>query len=183
MAVQSRLAVEEFDRIASLPENAGKRLEFIGGEIVEVVTNNYASEIAVTILTEIGIYIKGKNLGRVTGADGGYTVSGDRYIPDGAFISGARQPEPSHAAYNPNAPDLAVEVVSPTDAPGDITDKVANYLAASTVVWVVYPEKQQAKVYEAGQPVKTIARDGILEGGNVLPGFQLPLKDIFEEQG
>jgi Uma2 family endonuclease len=183
MAVQSLLAVEEFDRMAALPENADKRLEFIGGEIVEVVTNNYASEIAITIATEIKAYARSKNLGRVTGADGGYMVSGDRYIPDVAFISRAKQPEPSHAAYNPNAPDLAVEVVSPTDTPADITDKVANYLAARTLVWVVYPEKQQAKVYEAGQPVRTIFKDGILDGGNVLPGFQLPLKAIFAEQG
>jgi Uma2 family endonuclease len=179
MAVQAPLTVEEFDKIAALAENADKRLEFIAGEVIEVVTNNYASEIAARILTEIGVYVKGRQLGRVTGADGGYRVSGERYIPDVAFISKARQPEPSHEAYNARAPDLAVEVISPSDTPVNITDKVANYLAAGTVVWVVYPDKQQAKVYEPGLPVKTVTIDGALEGGNVLPGFSLPLKEVF----
>jgi Uma2 family endonuclease len=182
MAVRSHVTVQEFDAIAALSENAHKRLEFIGGEIIAVVTNNYASEIAARFLIEIGSFIKGKNLGRVTGADGGYKVSGERYIPDVAFISLSKQPEPSHEAYNPNAPDLAIEVVSPTDLPKDITDKVANYLAAGTVVWVVYPDKQQAKVYEPGQPVQTIDIDGVLDGGKVLPGFRLVLKDVFFEQ-
>ena len=179
MAVQTLLTVEEFDRIAALPENADKRLEFIGGEIIDVVTNNYNSEIAATILAEIKVYAKTHDLGRVTGADGGYKVSGERYIPDVAFISKSKQPASSHEAYNSNAPDLAVEVVSPTDSTKEILDKVANYLAAGTVVWLIYPDKRQAKIYEPGQPVKTIIAEGVLDGGSVLPGFKLPLKDVF----
>jgi Uma2 family endonuclease len=179
MAIQSGLAVEEFDRIVSLPENADKRLEFIGGEVVEVVTNNYASMIAVRVAVAIGIYLQQNNLGYVTGADGGYMVSGERYIPDVAFSSKSKQAEPSHATYNPLAPDLAVEVISPFDLPKDITDKVVGYLAAGTVVWVIYPDKQQAKIYQQGQPAKTIDVHGVLDGGAVLPGFSLALKDIF----
>jgi Uma2 family endonuclease len=179
MAVQSRLTAKEFDEMAGLPENADKRLEFIGGEVIEVVSNNYSSVIAARILMAIGVYTQREKLGFVTGADGGYVVSGERYIPDVAFISKAKQPEPSRETYNSKAPDLAVEVVSPTDALSDIVDKVAGYLAAGTVVWVVYPDKQQAKVYEPGQPVKTVGIDGALDGGSVLPGFKLLLKDVF----
>lgn len=179
MAVQTHLTVAEFDKLVERPENADKRLEFIGGEVIEVVTNNYASKIAARILSKISVYVEEKDLGDVTGADGGYRVSGERYIPDAAFISRRKQPEPSHETYNPNPPDLAVEVVSPTDQPKDITDKVANYLAAGCVVWVVYPDKQQSKVYEPGQPVKTLGINDTLDGGNVLPGFKLAVKDIF----
>src|SRR5437763_218048 len=120
VAVQAHLTVAEFDRPAELPENTDKRLEFIGGEVVEVVSNNYASEIAARILIDLGVYVRSRNLGPVTGADGGYMVSGERYIPDVAFISKAKQPEPSHATYNPKPPDLAVEVVSPSDQPKTI---------------------------------------------------------------
>jgi Uma2 family endonuclease len=182
MTAKSRLTVAEFDELVGLPENTDKRLEFIGGEVFEVVSNNYASMVAAHILGEIGAFIKGKNLGRLTGADGGYIVSGERYIPDVAFISRARQPEPSHETYNALAPNLAVEVLSPSDEKGIVTDKVVGYLAAGTVVWVIDPDKQQAKIYEPGQPVKTIPLDGVLDGGNVLPGFALPLKDIFADQ-
>ncbi len=179
MVIQTRLTVAEFDLLAALPENADRRLEFIGGEVIEVVSNNYASLIAARILAEIVTYNKQKRLGYITGADGGYMVSGERYIPDVAFISKVKQPEPSHETHNPQAPELAVEVVSPTDVTRAVVDKIANYLAAGTVVWVVYPDQQEAKIYEPGQPVRTIAKDGVLDASRVLPGFALTLKDIF----
>jgi Uma2 family endonuclease len=181
MVTHARLTVEEFDRIAALPENVDKRLEFVAGEIVELVSNNYCSEVAFSFGTEINVHVKRNGLGRVTGADGGYRVFGERYIPDVAFISKARQPEPSHEAYNPQAPDLVVEVVSPTDVPKDVLEKVANYIAAGTVVWLVYPDIPEVKVFEPGLPVKTVTVDGILDGGSVLPGFKLPLSTIFSQ--
>ncbi len=181
MVTQTRLSVEEFERIAALPENADKRLEFIGGEVIEVVSNNYASKIALRMAAQISIYVEAHELGHVTGADGGYKVSGEDYIPDVGFISKVRQPKSSHDAWNPQPPDLAVEVVSPTDLPKDITDKVVSYLAAGTLVWVIYPEKQQAKVYQAGKPPQTIDVNGVLDGGKLLPGLTVALKDIFAE--
>lgn len=181
MVAQTRVTAEEFDKIVALPENADKRLEFIGGEIKELVSETYASEIAAAVLREIGVFVKGNNLGRVTGADSGYYVGHDRYIPDAGFISFARQPTRVRAAYNPLAPDLAVEVISPTDVLKDVLDKVANYLAAGTTVWLFYPDEQEVKVYQPGLPVQTVAHDGELDGGDVLPGLKLRLKDIFDE--
>src|SRR5450432_3161273 len=181
-AVQTRITVEEFENIVSLPENADKKLEFWDGEIVEVVTNNYASIITMRIASRIAVYVEQNNLGFVTSSDGGYIVSGNRYIPDIGFISSVRQPQPSHEAYNPLAPDLAVEIVSPTDLPRNITKKTVNYLSAGTTVWIIYPEDKQAEVYEHGQPVRTFTIEDALEGGRVLPGFTLALKDILKEK-
>ena len=177
----ARYTVEEFDQLCVQPENAEKSLEYIGGEIVEVVSNNYASAVAARILIKIGIYVENRNLGYVTGADGGYQVSGERYIPDVAFISAAKQPKPSHDAYNPNPPDLAIEVLSPTDIPDVVRLKIANYLAADTLVWVVSPETKTVEVYTPGQPAKRLGIDGELSGMDVLPGFILAVKDIFPE--
>ncbi|MBZ0299633.1 MAG: Uma2 family endonuclease [Anaerolineae bacterium] len=181
MVARERLTTEAFDHIASLPENADKRLEFVGGEIVEVVSNNYSSEIAAGILGEVSVFAKRKKLGRVTGADGGYIVSGERYIPDLAFISFARQPGPSHEAYNPNPPDLAVEVLSPTDEPANLRIKIVNYLRAGTVVWVVDPIRKQVEVYAPDQAPKTLTVEDTLDGGSVLPGFELAVQSIFPE--
>src|SRR5258708_18117023 len=147
MVVQARLTVERFEILAALPENADKRLEFIGGEVIEVVSNNYASQIAARILAKLIIFTETNDLGYITGADGGYKVSGERYIPDVGFISKATQPKRSHETWNPQAPDLAVEVVSPTDSPTDMSDKDANYLLSGSVVWYVYPDKQQVTFY------------------------------------
>ena len=174
-----RYTVEAFDAFIEQPENREKLFEYIGGRIVEVVSNNYASKIAMTIGAFITLFVKEHGLGDVTGADGGYKVAGERYIPDVGFISREKQPEPSHEAYNPNPPDLAVEVLSPTNAPADIRIKVVNYLQAGTTVWVVDPDAQSIEVYAPGQSPRTLVKDETLDGGDVLPGFELTLKDIF----
>ena len=181
MAVQTnaRVSVEEFDKVALLPQNADKRLEYIGGEIVEMVSNNFASKIAARILVKIGSYVEAHDLGHVTTADGGYKVAGERYMPDVGFISKARQPKSSHDTWNPLAPDLAVEVVSPTDRSREITIKVANYLSAGTLLWYFYPDEQEVNVYAPGKPVKTLGINDTLDGGQVLPDFKVALKDIF----
>ncbi len=180
MVLQTKqLTVEEFDRIVMQPENSDKLLEYIGGEIVEVVSNNYSSEIAMLIGSLLTVFVRQNDLGRVTGADGGYQVSGERYIPDVAFISKAKQPEPSRAAYNPNPPDLAVEVLSPSNDESDMRIKVVNYLRAGTTVWVVSPDKKEVEVYSPVDAPKTVGIDGTIEGGEVLPGFALLVKDIF----
>ncbi|MGQ9889985.1 MAG: Uma2 family endonuclease [Aggregatilineales bacterium] len=83
----------------------------------------------------------------MTGADGGYVVGGERYIPDVAFISFTRQPEPSHAAYNPQPPDLAVEVLSPPDKAAVLRIKIVNYLRAGTAVWLVDPAQKTVEIY------------------------------------
>jgi Uma2 family endonuclease len=183
VAVQDRLTMTaaEFERLAQLPKNRDKRLEFVAGEVVEVVTNSYASMIAARILARIGTFVDDHKLGHYTGADGGYMVGNDRVIPDVGFISKSRQPEPSHAPYNPLSPDLAVEVVSPTDKADSVTDKIVNYLAAGTTVWVIYPISQEAKVYTPGHPVGYISSKGELDGGAILPGFKLALSVVFAE--
>jgi Uma2 family endonuclease len=175
------MTVEEFEQFALLPENADRLLEYIGGEIVEMVSNNYSSIVGALILAEITLYVKRHGLGYVTGADGGYRVAGERYIPDVAFMSKARQPEPSRDAYNPNPPDLAVEVLSPSNQPDPLRIKIANYLAAGTRVWVVDPDARAVEVYTPGQRAHKIGIDGTLEGGDILPGFTLAVKDIFPE--
>ncbi len=179
MAVHTRVSVSEFERIAALAENKDRRLEYIGGEIVEGVSNSDASEVTFRIGTELGVFNKQRQLGRFTSADGGYVVAGERYMPDIGFVSMARQPQRPHVAWNPIAPDLAVEVVSPTDNLKKLTNKVLNYVTSGTLVWVVYPDEQQVKVYTPGQPVQTLGINDVLDGGTVLPGFELALKEIF----
>lgn len=182
MAVQSRrYTVEEFDRLVELPENADRRLEYIGGEIIEVVSNTYASAVASLISYWLNHYIIQHKSGYVTGADGGYIVAGERYIPDVAFISKVRQPTLSDRPYNPLAPDLAVEVLSPSNDPRTMRLKVANYLTAGTVVWIVDPERKSVEIYTPGQTAYTAGFHDVLDGGSVLPGFSLAVRDIFPD--
>jgi Uma2 family endonuclease len=102
-----------------------------------------------------------------------------RAVYSQASILFDRQPDPSHDPYNPNPPDLAIEVLSPTDDPSKFRIKLSNYLAASIVVWVVDPERRMVEIHQSGQPVQIVDQDGTLDGGDILPGFTLAVSDIF----
>jgi Uma2 family endonuclease len=185
MVVQvRRYTVEEFDELVRQSGNTDRLLEYIGGEIFEAVSNPLSSKTAVRFSTFIGIHLLEHDIGHLTGADGGYTVSGERYIPDVAFISYEKQPVLSYEdGYVPNPPDLAIEVLSPSNDDDKMRIKVTNYLAAGTIVWVADPQEKVVEVYVPGQPVKVLGLDGILDGGEVLPGFTLAVKDIFPPEG
>lgn len=181
MDVQHKLiTLEEFETFLQLPENTSRIFELIDGEIVEKMPSNpLSSNIATRIIIPIGNYLATNDIGYLTTEAGGYKIFGDTYVPDVAFISKSRLPELPYIGFAPIPPDLAVEVVSPTDDKDELLSKVANYLAAGVLVWVLYPLEKEVKVFAPGQPVQTVDIKGVLDGGEVLPGFKLAVKDIF----
>jgi Uma2 family endonuclease len=150
----------------------------IAGEIVEkMVSHPRSSIVAAWIVGKMIAFVDEHDLGYVSGADGGYVISGEQYIPDGAFISKARCPVIPDAAYNPIAPDIALEVLSPTNTDEEMRVKVSNYLAAGTMLWVVAPGKR-AESHRPGLPVLILGEGDMLDGGDALPGFTLSVSDI-----
>jgi Uma2 family endonuclease len=184
MTIQERiLTVEEFEAFTELPENVDSLFEFIGGELVEVPSNPQVSKLATRVSLYIGMYLLKNNIGHLTGEAGGYIVSGERYAPDVAFIAYEKQPELAATGYNPNPPDLAVEIISSnrSDERDKLRIKVTNYLAAGTVVWVVEPEHKRVEVHIVGEPVKIYREKDTISGGQVLPDFELKVADIFQK--
>jgi Uma2 family endonuclease len=177
--------LEEFERYIDRPENADRLFELINGEIVEKVPSNpNASEIAQLIAFFIRLFIRqNKIAGHVTDGQGGYMVSGQPYAPDVAYISADRQPELAKKGYNPMPPELAVEVESPTSAASErrLRTKLYYYHAAGTLVWVVYPESREVEVHAPGKAPLTLTEADTLSGVDVLPGFELPVRDIFPQ--
>lgn len=180
MVLQSTfVSIQDFEAFIHHAENADKRFEYTNGRIIEVVSNNRSSEIGMFIGALILNFVLQHKLGRVTGADGGYVVAGNRYIPDAAFISIEKQPEPCTETYNPQAPDLAVEVLSPTDNARDVRIKIANYLSVDTTVWVIDPSNKQVEVYRPNQAVLVLNTEDTLTDNEHLNGFIIPIADIF----
>jgi Uma2 family endonuclease len=171
--------VEDFDQFIQLPENADKIFEFIRGELFEVPSNPFSSYISGRVFRRVANFVEDNNLGYTTGEAGGYRVFGERYAPDVAFL--AKGKPLSQSGYNLTAPDLAVEVDFPstTESLTNLRTKIANYLAAGTVLWLVLPETKTVEVYVPGEPVKPLGIDDTLDGGAVLPGFKLAVKEIF----
>lgn len=167
-----------------LPENAERVFELINGEIIEKMPSNaFASEIAMLIAFFIRLFLREHSIeGHVTGEAGGFKVAGDSLAPDVAYISSARQAELNRQGYNNQPPELAVEVETNTTGETErrLRAKVLSYLAAGTLLWVVYPETKEVEVYTPGQMMRKLMLEDSLDGGEVLPGFTLALKEIFK---
>lgn len=100
--------------------------------------------------------------------------------PDIAFVRRERyDPTDEDGAFFPGAPDLAVEILSPSNRPGDVHAKVADYLAAGSVlVWIVDPSKRGASVYRTLLSPRWVPLQGSLDGEDVLPGFSARLDTL-----
>jgi Uma2 family endonuclease len=168
-----------FDALIEQPENISKRFEYLHGEIIEVPSNPHSSEIAMQIGWLLGNWVYPRKLGRITGEQGGYIVAGARLAPDVAFVSFETQPELARRGYNPVAPDLAAEVMSPTDDEEQLQKKLLLYAAANVLTWVVREPTRTVDVHEPGKPMRTLGIGDTLHGGDVLPGFTLPVRAIF----
>lgn len=179
MERQKVMTVEEFEAFATLPENGDRRLEWIEGEIHEVVSNNLSSGVGMRIAALVGAHIINNDLGIVTGADGGYKVGKGRYIPDFAFISRGKQADHSREAYNSIPPDLVIEVISPSNSKKEIDKKTKHYLAVGATVWAVNPIDESIRVDVPGQATRLLGLDDVLDGGAVLPGFAVSVRKIF----
>ncbi len=143
-----------------------------------------AGEIAFYVLR----FVREHKLGRVTAAETGYVLyqnpeGKDTVLaPDVGFISRERMTEQPSKKYVPMAPDLAVEVVSPNDTYNEVAQKVAVYLRFDTrMVWVFDPASKTVAVHTAAG-ARLLDVDATLDGGAVLPGFQLPLRELFVGQ-
>lgn len=184
MALREKLyTAEEFFDFASLPENEDKRLELDDGAIVEMAESSPLNTVtAARISYFLNAFVIPRNLGYVTGADGGFKLGEKRVRqPDVGFISKARAPKlPRRFGI---APDLAVELVSPDE---DIFKKAREYLHAGTrMVWAVYTDEKVVHVMrldeDGGLHSKPVDIHMTLNGSDVLPGITLPVKDIFPE--
>ena len=99
--------------------------------------------------------------------------------PDVAFVARQRLAHIPDEGYAELAPDWVAEIVSPNDRPGEVLEKVGQWLGAGVrVVWVLDQKRGDARIYRADGTVSTVEPDGELNGEDVLPGFRCPLRDI-----
>lgn len=128
-------------------------------------------------------HVDTRDLGEVLAAETGFKLTSDPdtvRAADVAFIRRDRMPDPEFAGYAEMGPDLVVEVLSPSDRPGKVLAKVADWLSAgSALVWVVDPDHLRARVYRADGSESFVTETGALDGEDILPGFTCPLASIF----
>lgn len=173
------MTLKEFEQFVLLPENAERRFELIDGEIVEMApgrTQN--SGMSYVLAHRVFGFCENHNLPCfISGGDGDYDIQGHVICPDFVY-----KPTPMSDEYPDPAPPLwAVEVISPNDKGVDIRRKRQIYQDAGILYWEMYPKTQSIDVYAPGQPMRTIGIVGTLDGGDVLPGFTLAVKELLGE--
>ncbi len=140
--------------------------------------------IVVNITVPLSSFVKENRLGLVTGAETGFQIGHDPdtvRAPDIAFVRADRVPTERTVGFFQGAPDLAVEVVSPGDRASKVLAKVQDWLGAGCrAVWLIDPANRTVSAYDDRNQVVTLRASEELTGGEVLPGFRLPVAAIFE---
>lgn len=165
-------------------ERREKRLcELVDGVLVEKPMGYLESIIAIRIAAALQSLVAARNLGFVSGEAGMMRLlAGLIRIPDVAFVSRERLPggkvptEPIPQLV----PNLAVEVLSASNTPAEMHRKLGEYFEAGVeLVWLIDLRSRSATVYTSPEFAQRIEQDGSLDGGTVLPGFSLALRDLF----
>ena len=169
-----KMTLEEF------LESDLERYEYIKGELIPMPpTSVEHGYISVNLSSLLHLYVRENQLGRVL-SETGFRVGERVLIPDIAYISTDRIPnDPSKAS--PVPPDLAVEVVSPTDSSYRVEEKAFIYLEAGTqLVWVLSPISKSVTVYRSETDIILLTQNDTLSGEGVIEGFSCQVAELFE---
>lgn len=172
------MTIREFQDFVEQPENSDDLFEMIYGEITKVSpgrTRN--SSFPFTLAFKVQSFCQSRDLPcYISGADGAYALHGHVVAPDFAY-----KRTPMRDEYpDPEAPLWVVEIISPTDKAPDIRRKRQIYLNAGLLYWEMYPQAESIDVYTPGQLMRTVDVEGTLDGGEVLPGFTLAMRELLQ---
>ena len=161
-----------------------KRTELVRGRlIVRDLAGFLHGDVVITVAMRLYAFARMNLLGRVLAAGTGFqlfTNPDTVRAPDVAFVRHERIPDPMPTGFALFAPDLAVEVLSPDDRPGEVLEKVSDWLKAGTrLVWVIDPERRSARAYRADGGISLLNEADLLDGEDVLPGFNCTVSELF----
>lgn len=176
------LTAEELFRMS---EEESRWCELVEGEIVHMSPPGFAHGIiSQNVSWRLLNYVQLHRLGLVVAAETGFIVSRNPdsvMAPDGAFVRQDRLDAIGiPQAYFPEAPALAFEVVSPTDRVSEVARKMRRWLEGGVeLAWVIDPSARTVMVYQAVDDIQVLTEKDSLTGGNVLPGFECRVADLF----
>lgn len=160
------------------------RAELIDGRIEPMSPEGYGHGRVVARLSRIlDAYVEQHGLGAVCGGDVGFVISRSPdtvRAPDVSFISTSRLPPADSMKYVDGPPDLAIEVVSPSDRKAVVRAKAETWIGAGIrMAWIVDPTAKNVAIHQAGEPVKALGETELLEADHVLPGFSCVVSRLF----
>lgn len=180
IAAPKRMTAEQLEALPGAPA----RRDLVRGALVEMLpAGRQHGKLALHIGSLLLRHVSERGLGEVYAAETGFVLARDPdtvLAPDVAFVRAERLVGQDEDRFLRLAPDLVVEVVSPSDRAGDVHDKVMEYLQAGVpLVWVCHPTRREVAVYGADRTARVLRVGEALTGGAVLPDFHLPLAALF----
>jgi Uma2 family endonuclease len=174
----------EADVVRILDSDHKRLVELIDGVLVEKAVGQYESEVVFWLIHFLSNYLDRNPIGKGFAPDAPHRVSPRQIrLPDASFVRADRVPA-GRPAVLPTSPDLAIEVLSPSNTQKEMRRKLRDYFAGGTrLVWYIDPDTQTARVYTSEHDLTDLPTDGALDGGDVLPGFTLPLATLFAKIG
>ncbi|HXB68804.1 MAG TPA: Uma2 family endonuclease [Candidatus Acidoferrales bacterium] len=172
------------DELEQMPGDDSVRLELDEGELITMPPAGFDhGDYGENIALRLGNYVKKHRLGKVIICEVGFRLRDDTVrAPDVSFIRRERVQAVRHRGFGRGAPDLAVEIFSPSDSVRQLMRKVKQYFAAGChTVWIFYPEQREVNVLEATGADRLLQGDDLLEAPELLPGFSVPVSEFFEE--
>ena len=185
MTTPTKRRITTAEELFNMPDD-GYRYELVRGKLRKMApAGSEHGDISSDIHFSLTAYVRENNLGRTRIAEPGFILErapDSVRAPDIAFVRRERiEAIGKTIRYWPEAPDLAIEVISPNDRYSEVNEKVADYLAAGTrMVVVVNPRNRTVNVHTPDNTI-TLEMGDTLDGGEVVPGWQMPLTDIFAD--
>lgn len=187
------------DEFLAAPKSDDMRQELVRGEVRSMTpAGGWHATVGDNLYGPLREFVRARRLGRCVFDGAGFLLPLPAELqrrsrdgrprdtvrsPDVAFVRADRVPPGGFGpGWIPFAPDLAVEVLSPSETASDTEEKLADYRAAGTrLLWVVDPAKRMVSIYAADAPARWVRTGEVLDGGEVLPGFALPVEALFED--
>ncbi|MFQ5679271.1 MAG: Uma2 family endonuclease [Gemmatimonadota bacterium] len=174
------LTIEEFERLSA----GDGRSELVRGQLLREPPAGFGhGRLANRMAFLLTRFVEERGLGEVLAAETGFVLREDPptvRAPDVAFVAAERIPDPAPRGFGRFAPDLVVEILSSTNTASEIQARVVDYLDAGTrLVWVLDPVSRSVAAYRRGGEMRLLREAEELEGGDVLPGFGVPVADFF----
>lgn len=171
------------DELLLLPK-VDKLYELVQGELITMPPAGYNhGAVGVNVVALLSAHVRSNHLGCVTGPDTGFVLHHDPdtvRAPDISFVRQDRLLDPRPVKYWEGAPDLAIEVLSPSDSATEMDAKVQEYLdAGATEVIVINPKLKMVKIFRHGQTATVLRSGDILRDLASVPGFQCDVDEIF----
>ena len=173
------------DELFRMPDDGFHRYKLVKGRLLTMSpAGGLHGLVSSRLHAAVFAHVDEHRLGVVVSADTGFKLESDPdtvRAPDVAFVTRERiPPDGIPEAFWQCAPDLAVDVLSPSDRRSDVNEKIAQYVRLGVkVVWFVEPSPRRVTVFRPDRPAQVLREANTLEGGELLPGFRYPLSRLF----